>query len=314
MKTKIYLAPMSGVTDLSFRLICRSLGAQHCFFEMLDSKSIVHHFKKSLSILKTAKNDSPVSAQLLGTDPSEMLYAAGEIMKAAKITSLDINSACPVKKVVKKKAGAALLKDAALLGRIVKELSSNLPIPVTVKLRSGFNKSEAEVCVRAAKEARDNGASCIYIHGRSAAQGYAGDVDYNAIKAVKEAVDIPVFGSGNIFSPEGARKMLDETGCDGILVARGAQGNPWIFKDIEDYLADGRPSKRPDTEERRRVMKEHLAYIKEFKEMSARCRAGFMGKVAMWYLKGLPHAARLRDTITRIRSYDEMLAFIDRSL
>jgi len=172
MNPKIYLAPMSGVTDLAFRLVSRRLGAEHCFFEMLDSKALVYGGRKNRGLIKTIKKDSPISAQLLGADPSVMLDAAEQLIELVDISFLDINSACPVKKVTKKGAGAALLKNRALLGKIIKKLVSKLRIPVTVKLRTGFDKRDIAECVRIAEECQENGASIVFIHGRTMLQGY----------------------------------------------------------------------------------------------------------------------------------------------
>lgn len=311
MDPKIYLAPMSGVTDLSFRLISRKLGAEHCFFEMVDSNAIVRKHPETDRILKTLKNDFPVSAQLLGEDPSVIFDAAEKLLSFTTISFLDINSACPARKVVKKGAGAALLNNSARLASILKKLSSGLRIPVTVKLRTGFDKRDVGQCVRIAQICQANGASTIFIHGRTYSQGYAGEIDYESIKAVKDALKIPVFGSGNIFNPFMAKKMLDKTGCDGILVARGALGNPWIFKNIKDYLKNGKAPKKTDLSVKKNILRKHLGYIERYKDMLNANRAGFMGKVTMWYLKGLPDAAKTREHIFRMKSYKELLSLID---
>lgn len=310
MNTKIYLAPMSGVTDLSMRLISREFGAKLCFFEMLDSKSLLYKRPKNRSMLKTIKIDQPIAAQLLGNDPSIMLDAAGKLLSTVNISFLDINSACPARKVIRKGAGAALLKGPATLGEIVKKLSSNLKIPITVKLRTGFYKKDIEECVRTAKIIQTNGASGIFIHGRTMSQGYAGEIDYESIKAVKDALKIPVMASGNIFSPQMAKKMIDETGCDGILVARGALGNPWIFKDIENYLKNGKESKTPSLAVKKKILKEHLLFIEKYSDLTQPHKTGFMGKMAMWYLKGVPGAARIREQICKTKSYEELLKLI----
>jgi len=310
MNPKIYLAPMSGVTDLPFRLISRRLGAAHCFFEMLDSKAIVYNRPKNRHILKTLKKDSPIAAQLLGADPSAMLDAAEKLTALVDISFLDINSACPVKKVIRKGAGAALLKNPVVLSKIIKKLASKLRIPVTVKLRSGFNKRDVKECVRIAEACQANGASIVFIHGRTMSQSYLGDIDYESIKAVKEALKIPVFGSGNIFDPFMAKKMLEETGCDGILVARGALGNPWIFKNIENYLKNGEIAKGPSLSVKKKVIKAHLAYIEKYKDISPGNKIGFMGKVAMWYFKGYYNATSIRRRICKATSYKELINLI----
>ena len=275
---------MSGITDLPFRLISRGLGAKHCFFEMIDAKATVYNNQASSRSLKTLKKDSPIAAQLLGGDPCVMLDAAEKLTTLVDISFLDINSACPAKKIIKKGAGAALLNDTATLGKIVEKLSSKLRIPITVKLRTGFNKRDIKACVKTAKICQTNGASIVFIHGRTSSQGYYGDIDYESIKAVKVALKIPVFGSGNILNPFMAKKMLDETGCDGILVARGALGNPWIFKDIENYLKKGKTLKRPTLAAKKKVLKKHLAYIEKYNDMTDSNKAGFMGRVTKWYL------------------------------
>lgn len=304
---------MSGVTDLAFRLISRRFGAAHCFFEMLDSKATLYGHPKNRRLLKTLKKDSPIAAQLLGMDPSIMLDAAEKLLSLVDVSFLDVNSACPAKKVIKKGAGASLLKDTARLGKIIKKLTSKLPVPVTVKLRTGFNKRDVAECVRTAQICQASGASCVFIHGRTMSQGYFGDIDYESIKAVKKALDIPVFGSGNIFNSFLAKKMLDETGCDGILVGRGALGNPWIFKNIENYLKNAKaPKNTPSLSVKKNVLKTHLAYIEKYKDMSHANKIGFMGKVTMWYLKGLYKARGIRKEICGVRSYKELINLINR--
>lgn len=302
---------MSGVTDLSFRLISRRHGASLCFLEMLDAKSIIYSHPQNHRLLTTIKRDVPLAAQLLGADPCVLLDAAEKLISLVDIVFLDINSACPAKKVIKKGAGSALLKDTIRLGKIVRKLADNLPLPVTVKLRSGFYRRDTKECARVARVCQDNGAASVFIHGRTTVQGYSGDVDYASIQAVKAALNIPVFGSGNIFSPLLAKKMLEETGCDGIMVARGALGNPWIFKNIAGYLKNGRPPVEPSVSVKKKTLKAHLAYIEKYKDVSPTGKIGIMGKVAMWYLKGLPHAAGIRNDISRARSSAELLEIIN---
>jgi len=240
-----------------------------------------------------------------------MLDAAEKLIELVDISFLDINGACPVKKVTKKGAGAALLKNRAILGKIIKKLVSKLRIPVTVKLRTGFDKVDIKECVRTAEECQGNGASIVFIHGRTMSQRYSGDIDYESIKAVKESLKIPVFGSGNIFNPLMAKKMLDETGCDGILVARGALGNPWIFKDIENYLKNGETLKNPSLSAKKKILKAHLAYIEKYKDMGPANKIGFMGKVAMWYFKGHYNSTEIRIRISGAKSYKELIDTID---
>lgn len=305
--TNVFLAPMSGCTDLPFRLIAREHGAKFCFFEMIDSNSVVYGNHRTFRMLKTTGEDSPIAGQILGSEPQAMLSAAEAVIERARISFIDINCACPVKKVVRKKAGAYLLKDHARLYAIIKKLLSSVRIPVTMKIRTGFDSKDIRRLTDMVKRCEELGVSAVFVHGRLAAQGYSGDVDYEAIGKVKEAVKIPVFGSGNIFSPPDAGKMLDDTGCDGILVARGALGNPWIFDNIHSYLKGKGLCANPPAEEKKKVLLRHLGYVDSLREMSPSGKVGFMKKVAIWYLKKTPNAARVRGKITSAKSREELL-------
>ena len=311
INTNVFLAPMSGCTDLAFRLIAREYGAKFCFFEMLDSNALTHGHKKTLGILKTSKSDRPIAAQLLGRDPIRMLDAAQKLLDVVNVSFLDINSACPAKKVIKKGAGASLLKTPHTLFKIVSKLSSELPIPVTVKLRIGYSKKDLKGIIDIAKECEKSGASSLFVHGRTRLDGYMGDIDYKAIKTIKNSLKIPVFGSGNIFTGQLAKKMFRETGCDGILVARGALGNPWIFKNIESYLKKGKIQKEITLRSKKRTLKKHLSYIKKYKESKGESKLGFMRKVAMWYLKSTPYASKTRLKITMAKTYRELADLIE---
>ena len=310
--TNILLAPMAGCTDLPFRLIARAQGAKFCFFEMVDCNSITYGAKRRVrSILKATEEDRPIAAQLLGRDPSKMLDGAGEILKLTSLSFLDINAACPAKKVIKKKCGAYLLKDESELCAILKKLSSSLPVPVTVKLRTGYDKADPEKIARLAKMCQESGAAAIFVHGRTQAKGYSGGIDYFSIKAIKDSVSIPVLGSGNIFSAELAGKMLAETGCDGILVARGALGNPWIFSEINDFITKRDARQAPSFTDRKMVLKEHISLIEKFKDPGPRGKVGHMRKAVFWYLKGFPQAARLREKVSLVNTYEKMIKLLD---
>jgi nifR3 family TIM-barrel protein len=312
LPSNILLAPMAGCTDLPFRLITREHGAKFCFFEMIDCNSITYGAKRRVrSILKTTAGDEPIAAQLLGRDPSRMLAGAEEILRIVKPLFLDINAACPAKKVVKKKCGAYLLKDETELYAILKKLSSGLPIPVTVKLRVGYDRSDPEKIAGLARGCEESGAGAIFVHGRTQAKGYSGSIDYASIRAIKKSVGIPVFGSGNIFSPELARKMMDETECDGILIARGALGNPWIFEEISACIANGRICPPPSLAERKVVTKKHISAIEEFKDCGPRGNVGHMRKAVLWYMKGFPLAAKARKKVSLVKNYEKMLKLID---
>ncbi len=312
METNIFLAPMSGCTDLAFRLIAREYGAGFCFFEMLDSNTLSRSRRKTSDILKTAEGDNPIAAQLLGADPSIMLDAAKRLIERADISFLDINSACPVKKVLKKGAGAGLIKNPDILYKIVEKLASSLPIPVTVKIRIGLDKKDPKAIMDIAKKCGRAGASAIFVHGRTAEQGYSGDVDYQIIREIKNASGIPIFGTGNILTGELAKRMFDETGCDGILVARGALGNPWIFKDIECYMKTGKAVPPKDMLKRKEVLKRHLNYIERYKDIGQRGKIGYMRKVVIWYLKGFPKAARMREEASRAKKHTDFIDLLER--
>lgn len=312
--TNVFLASLAGCADLSFRLIAREHGAGFCFYEMSDSNSLVRSSRhKTDDMHQLHPKDLPIAAQLLGTDPEIMLKAAIVILTMNEhISFLDINAACPVNKVIKKKSGAYLIKEPEKLYRILDELSSSLPIPITVKLRTGYLKRDEERIARIAKKCEESGARAIFVHGRTREQIYSGDVDHASIKAIKESVKIPVIASGNIFTAENAKEMLDLTGCDGVLVARGAFGNPWIFKQIESYLKDGVLLPRPTFEEKMKILKKHVQYIEKYKLLPPRTKVGFSRKVANWYLKNFKRAAILRNEVCHAQSFEELFLLLDR--
>lgn len=312
--TNIVLAPLSGCSDLAFRLIARECGAKFCFFEMVDAHSLIYPNPRKFDILKTVDQDRPIAAQLLGADPEIMREAAQILTNHVRVSFLDVNSACPVRKVIKKGAGAALLNTPETLCHIIKTLATSLPLPITVKLRIGFTKTDYAALVRLAQACEASGASALFVHGRTRARGYSGHVDYDAIRAVKHSVQIPVFGSGDVFTPQLAKKMITETDCDGLLVARGAFGNPWIFQAIENYLSSGlTPSPQP-VSNKKRIVKRHLAYIQQYKECTPKGKVGFMRKVTLWYLKGFPHASTLRGQVCSLPDYEALVQFIEQHL
>lgn len=310
INTNVFVAPLAGCSDLAFRLICREYGAKFCFFEMIDANSLIYNRIRSLRIIKTTEEDAPIAGQLLGRDPQIVLEAALKLISAVNISFLDINCACPVRKVVKKKYGAYLINDGDALSKLIKKLSGNLPIPVTVKIRIGYLEKNRKQIMDVAKICQDSGACALFVHGRTKRQMYSGDVDYALIKAVKEAVNIPVFGSGNVLTPQLAKKMFDETNCDGIIVARGALGRPWMPKDITDYM-EGRKLTPINMKERKTALKKHLIYFRKHKEVKDTVKVGFMRKIALWYLRDFAECARARGAICRINSYDELLELIN---
>jgi len=297
--TNIFLAPLAGCSDLSFRLVAREHGAKFCFFEMLDANSIVFNRKVKPDIVKTVPEDRPIAAQLLGSEPDQLLEAAKRLISLTNPLFLDINAACPAKKVLRKKCGAHLVHKPKPLYKIIKKLSSSLSLPITVKLRIGYSSYDEKEFLSIVKDCERAGASTLFIHGRTMKQGYSGVVNYEAIRQAKASVAIPVFGSGDVLSPELAQKMFDRTHCDGVLVARGAQGNPWFFS-----------GRTPDFVERKEVLLKHLSYVEKYKEVREKAKIGFMKKITIWYLKALPNSVELRNRITACKSYGALVDFI----
>ncbi len=313
LPSNVILAPMAGVTDLPFRLICREHGAKFAFFEMIDCNSIIYGKKKENDIIKTISKDSPIAAQLVGPEPEMMLKAAEYLVNTLDIKFLDINAACPVPKMLKKKAGAYFLKNPENLYRILELLSSKLRLPITVKLRSGFSGNDHQHIEEIAKQCEANGAAAIFMHGRTQKQGYSGDIDLEAIKTVKEAVKIPVFGSGNIMNSVLAKEMIEKTRCDGIMVARGAYGNPWIFKEIETYLKSGEPEEERTLDELLDAAKKHLDYIDKYRNMEAKSKVGYMRKVVQWYVRDFPHTSCIRRILNNAGTKGQIIALLERA-
>ncbi|HTY13819.1 MAG TPA: tRNA-dihydrouridine synthase [Candidatus Omnitrophota bacterium] len=306
LPSNVLLSPLSGISDLSFRLICREFGAAFCYFEMIDCNALLHgpNSPKVKEILSTNDDDSPIAAQLLGSTPDQMLKAAQVLIeKAKKIKYLEVNAACPAKKVSKKKAGAYLLKDPDTLSAIIRRLSSELDLPVTVKLRIGYDRYDRHEFIESVKGCEIAGASALFIHGRTRKQGYSGEINYGAIREAKEAVGIPVLGSGDLLDKASIEKMFNLAGCDGIAVARGAMGNPWIFKGVDPAEVE--------LSERISVLKRHLFYMKKYRFTGHHQNIGIMRKIAILYLSSVPNAAEMRSHLSKAKDRDELLAAID---
>ncbi|MDP2911091.1 MAG: tRNA dihydrouridine synthase DusB [Candidatus Omnitrophota bacterium] len=306
LKSNLILAPMAGVSDLSFRLLNRRFGCELGFIEMINVRSLGYKGKKVKKMLSSDKLDRPLGIQILGCE-EEYILKAMDILKEREYDVLDFNAACPVKKVARRGEGAALLKDPKKLHRLLKIIVKNSDKPVTVKIRTGWDKDSVNA-KEAALASQDAGVAALFIHGRTREQGYSGDVDYAAIKRVKKALDIPVIASGDVFSGELAKKMLDETGCDGLLVARGALGNPWVFKEIKEFLKSGKIIKRPGLKEISSVMIEDLNASIDFWGSSAGVKR--FRKFFAWYTKGGQNVRVLREKAFRANTKEEMLNLI----
>ncbi len=302
VSSPLILAPMAGISDLPFRMLNRSFGCVLAFVEMINARSLSYKNKRTNIMLSSNAKDKPLGVQLLGCEP-EYIKKAQEILLSHKPDLLDFNAACPAKKVVRRGEGASLLKDPKKLHKLLKLLVKNSNVPLTVKIRSGWDKNTIN-----AREvgllAEDAGVDAIFIHGRSRAQGYSGKVDYEAIQSVKKAAKIPVIASGDIWSAQFAKKMFDETGCDGIIIARGSLGNPWLFKEIEHFLKTGKILPKPEISEILDIIYKHLDLCIDF--YGERVAVVLFRKFIGWYLKGYRHIRVIREEITHIKTKAEL--------
>ena len=307
LENNVILGPMAGVTDLPFRLLCREQGAGLVCMEMVSAKAVFYGNRNTKELLQVNPGERPVSLQLFGSDP-EVLSDIAARLEEGPYDLFDLNMGCPVPKVVKNGEGSALMKDPKLVERILSSMVRALKKPVTVKIRKGFN-DESVNAVEIARIAEGCGAAAVAVHGRTREQYYSGKADWEIIRQVKEAVSIPVIGNGDVDSPEAAKRMLAETGCDGVMVARGAKGNPWIFKRITEYLETGRIPPKPSREEVKAIMLRHGEMMVEFKGEAAAMRE--MRKHVAWYTAGWPHSAALRNDINAVETMEALRELIE---
>jgi nifR3 family TIM-barrel protein len=302
LENNIILAPMAGVTDLPFRLICKEQGAGLLCMEMVSAKAVHYNNKNTEDLMEIHPEEMPVSLQIFGSEPDIMAETAARI-EQRPFAILDINMGCPVPKVVNNKEGSALMKNPKLAGEIIYAVSHAIKKPVTVKIRKGFDDNSINA-VEMAKIAEDNGAAAIAVHGRTREQYYSGKVDWEIIRLVKEAVSIPVIGNGDVVDGISAKKLLDETGCDGIMVGRASRGNPWIFREINSYLDTGIIPPRPTVEEVCNTIKKHARLSLQYKDEYIAVRE--MRKHVAWYTAGYPHSAKIRRAVNEIESFEEL--------
>ncbi len=304
LPNNVLLAPMAGVTDLPFRLLCAEQGAGLMCMEMVSAKAVMYHNRNTESLLAVHPDEHPVSLQLFGSDPDIISTMAKRLEEEGRTFDLlDINMGCPVPKVVNNGEGSALMKNPALVGEIVEKTVKAVRKPVTVKIRKGFDDGHVNA-VEIAKAAECAGASAVAVHGRTREQFYAGNADWEIIAKVKRAVRIPVIGNGDVTDGESARRMMEETGCDGVMVGRAARGNPWIFREIKAYLSDGILPGRPSPEEMRETVLRHAALLLEYKGEYTGIRE--MRKHVSWYTAGYPHSAKIRGRINEMESMEDL--------
>ena len=302
INSNVVAAPMAGVTDLPFRLLCHELGAGLVYTEMVSAKAIHYNNRKTEDLMVTDQQEKPVSLQLFGSEPGLMAEIAKRV-EDRPFDMIDINMGCPMPKIVNNGDGSALMKDPALIGRIIESVVGAVKKPVTVKIRKGFDEAHINA-VEIAHIAEESGASAITVHGRTREQYYSGKADWEIIKKVCDTVKIPVIGNGDVTSPELAKKMIDETGCSAVMIGRAAQGNPWIFRETASYLQEGKKLPRPTHKEMRETIMRHA-------QMQVECKGEYnavreMRKHIAWYTTGMPGSAQLRGRINEMEHMEDL--------
>lgn len=306
LSNNLILAPMAGVTDLPFRLLCKEQGVGLVCMEMVSAKAIYYHNKNTESLLEIDRREAPVSLQLFGSDP-DIISGMAKKIEDRPFSILDINMGCPVPKVVNNGEGSALMKNPGLVEEIVSKTVKAIRKPVTVKIRKGFDEEHINA-VEIARIAESAGAAAVAVHGRTREQYYHGKADWDIIRRVKDAVRIPVIGNGDVDSPGAARRMLEETGCDGIMIGRGAQGNPWIFHQILRWMETGEEEKKPDLQEVKEMILRHGRLLTEYKGEYTGVRE--MRKHVAWYTSGYPNSSKLRGRINEAQTLEELEGLI----
>lgn len=308
-RNKIILAPMAGICDLPFRLLCKEQGCDILYTEMISAKGMYYNNKNTEPLLMTKDEEKPLGVQLFGSEPKLMAEQAKRIEDRG-YAFIDINMGCPVPKIVNNGEGSALMKNPALIGDIVYEIANTCKLPVTIKIRAGFTKDTINA-PEIAKIAEKAGAAAVAVHGRTREQYYQGFADWDVIRRVKEAVTIPVIGNGDVTSGADVVRMKEQTGCDSVMIGRAAKGNPWIFREIKQYLQDGTVPERPNHQEILEMMLRQTRLMVEFKGEFTGIHE--MRKHVAWYTQGLPDSAKLRHQINHVETYDELKTLLTTS-
>lgn len=309
IKNRIVLAPMAGISNTSYRKIIKEMGAGLIYAEMVSDKALCFSNEKTFDLLKMSEEERPIAQQIFGSDKESFVKAAQIIEEKMRPDIIDINMGCPVPKVaVRAQAGSALLKNPDKVYEIVSSVVKAVNVPVTVKIRSGWDEKNINA-VEIAKKCEEAGASAITIHGRTRAQGYSGKADWNIIKQVKEAVKIPVIGNGDVTSCYDAKKMIDETGVDAVMIGRGVLGNPWLIKECVDYLNDGKEPEEVSFVDKVQMMRKHYELLAQDK-----CEKLALLEIRshiIWYLKGMPQSKEIKNKICQSKTTEDMFNIID---